>query len=317
METVNRSAALAEFDSTIWAMEPQALRNMRDALERGPEMISAATPGNRRSDPIASDGKFIAVLPISGPISDKPTLWTAIFGGTVLSQWLENFNAAVANPRIHGIVLDVNSPGGSVAGVTEAASQIRQARDRKPIFAVSNSLMASAAYALGSQAHKVLTLRSGMTGSIGTYSLHLDHSRALDKAGITPTFIYAGERKVDGSPYLPLSDRAKADEQGIVNFYFRQFIQDVAAGRGLEEDWVRSRMADGRVHTSDTAYVLRFVNGTVSGLPQAVEQVAGTTAGRLAAAWTQFRVEEAIDPGGIERARNMKLRAELALLDCN
>lgn len=312
MTSISYAAALAEFEQEVWAIAPKSLNAMRDALTRGGNEVAAApVVGARLQDPQPARGTAIGVLPLVGPISHRPTAWQSIFGGTSLMKWVDQLQLLMTSSTVRGIVIDVDSPGGSVNGVEEAAQAIAEAASKKPVIAVVNTLMASAAYWLASQAGKVLMTPSAAVGSIGVYSLHLDYSRALDKAGVTPTFVYAGKNKVDGNPYQPLTDEAKKDEQRIVDFYYNAFVNGVANGRGLSESWVREHMADGRIHNVKSAVGLRFVDGTVSGLPQAIAMTAETNVGRLAGDRNQFMIAEAIDPGGHGRLESMRIKLEL------
>ncbi|HEV2064048.1 MAG TPA: S49 family peptidase, partial [Thermoanaerobaculia bacterium] len=133
-----------------------------------------------------------------------------------------------------------DSPGGEVYGADEAATVIRGVRASKPVVAVANSLAASAAYYLASQANELLVTPSGEVGSIGVYAVHEDWSAALDEGGVKVTFVSAGEGKTDGNDAQPLSDTAKADMQAAVDRYYSMFTAAVAKGRGVSVDRVRS-----------------------------------------------------------------------------
>lgn len=139
---------------------------------------------------------------------------------------------AAADPEVDAIALLVDSPGGDVTGATELAARLRAARDRKPLVAYVEGFGASAAYWLASQASRIVVAPSGQVGSIGIIALHADLSAALASEGIKLSAIYAGEKKADGSPYAPLSERARADLQADVNAVYETFLRDVGAGRG-------------------------------------------------------------------------------------
>ncbi len=283
MKPISYAAALAEFEQEVWAIAPKALQTMRDALTRGGDGVAAQPAAVARfQDQQPARDAAVGVLPLVGPISHRPTAWQSIYGGPVLMKWVDQLQLMTTNPSIRGIVIDIDSPGGTVGGVEEAGQAIAEAARKKPVIAVANTTTASAAYWLASQASKVLMMPSAGVGSVGVYSLHMDVSRALDKAGVTPTFIYAGRNKVDGNPFEPLTDEAKRDEQRIVDFYYDAFVKAVANGRGLSESWVRDKMADGRMHNVKSAVGLRFVDGVVSGLSQAIAMTAETNSGRFA-----------------------------------
>jgi len=112
-------------------------------------------------------------------------------------------DAALADPAVHTLVLNLDSPGGEVAGAFDLAEQIRAARGIKPVHAVAGDLAASAAYALASAADSLSLTRTAAVGSIGVVMRHVDMSRFLDKEGVTVTHIFAGAHKVDGNLSLP------------------------------------------------------------------------------------------------------------------
>ena len=145
-----------------------------------------------------------------------------------------------ADTRIRRIVMDFATPGGLVTGTPEAADAVFAARKKKPVVAAIDPLAASAGYYLASQASDIAIMPSGEAGSIGVYVLHMDMSRAFDSAGITPTYLYAGERKVDGNPLEPLSDRARTTIQGDIDTIYADFVAAVARGRGVGVSAVRN-----------------------------------------------------------------------------
>lgn len=172
------------------------------------------------------------VIPVRGVIMPRYTWMTWALDGTGLDRLIGAIAEAAADPEVGTIVLDVASPGGSVEGVPEAAAALRGFQSAKPIIGVANSQAASAAYWLIAQANEVVVTPSGEVGSVGVYSLHLDWSRALDADGITPTLISAGEHKVEGNPYEPLSDEARARIQFEVDHFYSLFRADIRRGRG-------------------------------------------------------------------------------------
>src|SRR5690606_37146136 len=133
----------------------------------------------------------IAVVPVRGMIEHRSSFFSEFLGGASIEALRAALRAALADPEVAAIVLDIDSPGGTVAGITELAAELRAARSVKPIYAVANTLAASAAYWLASQATEVVATPSATVGSIGVLVVHLDQSRALDQAGITPTIIAA------------------------------------------------------------------------------------------------------------------------------
>ena len=127
----------------------------------------------------------------------------------------------------------LDSPGGSVYGVSELADEIMNARAQKPVIAIANSLAASAAYWIGCSASELYVTPGGEVGSIGVWQAHFDYSQALAAEGVTPTLISAGKYKVEGNPYAPLGEDALGFMQSRVDDYYAVFTKSVARGRGV------------------------------------------------------------------------------------
>jgi len=187
----------------------------------------------------------VAVLPLHGVISQRMNMMSAMSGGTSTEMFGKEFTAAVADPAISGIVLDIDSPGGSVFGVQEVVQTIMAARGTKPVVAFANSMAASAAYWIASAADEIVVTPGGQVGSIGVLTAHSDLSAALEQAGEKVTLISAGKKKVDGNPIEPLSDAAKADLQKSVDAYYASFVGAVARGRGVALAEVRNGFGEG------------------------------------------------------------------------
>jgi len=189
----------------------------------------------------------IAVLPLMGPITQRSGLFSAFFGGTSAEKFGRAFGDLIASPNVSAVVIEVDSPGGTVSGVPELADKIHKARDIKPVIAVANGWAASAAYWLASQASELVVTPSGEVGSIGVWSMHVDISEAMEKFGEKVTIISAGKYKVEANPYEPLSEEALAYEQSEVDRYYGMFVSAVARGRGKNVIEVRKGFGQGRM----------------------------------------------------------------------
>jgi signal peptide peptidase SppA len=153
----------------------------------------------------------------------------------------------MADPNVTAIVIDVDSPGGSVSGVDELAAEIYAARGKKTIVAISNTLNASAALYISSAASELVVMPSSLTGSIGVYNAHEDDSEYLAKLGIKITLISAGKFKVEGNPYEPLDPVALAAQKLLVDGYYNLFVKAIAKFRGVKVAEVTDGFGEGRV----------------------------------------------------------------------
>ena len=164
-------------------------------------------------------------------------------GPTTYAEIENDFMDAVTDPSIRGILMVVDSPGGECVGCFELADLIHSQRGTKPIVAVADGDAFSAAYALASSADELWVTKTGGVGSVGVWMLHVDQSKWNEKAGIKPTYIFAGAHKVDGNPHEPLGKDAMAALQGEVDRIHGMFVDTVARNRGMSAKVVRGTEA--------------------------------------------------------------------------
>jgi signal peptide peptidase SppA len=200
-----------------------------------------------------SSAPVIAVLPLFGTIAHRMGMMTDMSGGTSTERFQQYLRSAVGDPTVKSIVMDIDSPGGTVNGVPELADEIYQARTVKPVVAVANSQAASAAYYLASQASDIVAIPSGEVGSIGVFAAHEDLSKALESRGSKVSLISAGKYKTEGNPFEPLNDEAKAAIQEKVNHFYDMFVNAVARGRNTTPDAVRNGYGQGRMLNAEPA----------------------------------------------------------------
>jgi len=256
-------------NATPWAITPEALEVITGLIElrAGGEKLTreeidariAGGPGRGGGVQVARGG--VAVLPISGPITPRATMFSDVSGGTSMEGFMNAFHEAMDAEDVGSILLDVNSPGGLVEMVPEAAAAIRQRRGEKPIVAVANTLAGSAAYWLAAQADELYVTPSGLVGSIGVFGTHTDISGAQEQAGIKTTIVSAGKYKTEGNTFQPLTEEALAAKQELVDAMYGMFVADVAAGRGVTEDAVRNGYGEGRVLDARAAERAGMVEG--------------------------------------------------------
>ena len=227
-------------------------------IEATEQEIKAAVD-NRRADGIQMAGD-VAVLPLSGVIFPKSNLMTQASGATSLASWMNAYEALIADGAVKAVVLDIDSPGGSTAGLTEAADRMRSLAGQKPVVAVSNFLCASAAYFMAVQADQIVAAPSSITGSIGTIAIHENMAALLEAAGVDVTIISAGKYKAEGNPYEPLGDEAADAIQATVDALYGQFVKAVAQGRGATESAVRNGYGQARALTAQMALAENLVD---------------------------------------------------------
>lgn len=175
----------------------------------------------------------VAIIPLRGMVTpDDP--FSIYYGETNLVGFTNNFAAALADPAVKSIVLNIYSPGGYVYGVEAAANAIYAARGQKPIVAYTDTLAASAAYWIATAADQiVLGSETAEVGSIGVYLVHFDYSEMLKAEGIKVTEITSGEFKGIGSPYATMTAEEKKMLQVDSNYVYTRFVNTVARNRGM------------------------------------------------------------------------------------
>jgi signal peptide peptidase SppA len=202
----------------------------------------------------------VAIVPVYGLLAKRLSLMSEMSGGTSYDELQGTIAALVNDPDVASIVLDIDSPGGEVDGLPEFASFLRAARDRKPIVAQVNSLAASAAYWIASQANEIAVTPSGEVGSIGVYTAHQDVSGAMEQQGVRTTLVSAGRYKVEGNPYEPLGDEARVAIQDHVDEFYAMFLDDVAKGRGTTAEAVATGYGEGRTLLAKAARAAGMVD---------------------------------------------------------
>jgi signal peptide peptidase SppA len=252
-----------------WASGERATIEVMDQVDED----RAAREARRAAAGGASTGG-IAVIPIYGVLTQRGNMMDDLSGpGSTSTQMLSaSLRDAVDDETVSSILLDIDSPGGAVYGISELGDEIYQARSKKPVTAIANSLAASAAYWLGSQANELYVTPGGEVGSIGVICAHEDWSKFNETAGVKVTYITAGKYKSEGNPNEPLSDDARAYEQSRVDDYYSMFTRAVSRGRGVGVSDVRDNMGQGRVMGPDAAIAAKMVDG-IATFDQTVKRI--------------------------------------------
>ena len=275
---MNHQLLVAEFLATPWALMPERLHALASVVMRWSTGIAADVDNmvriqadrvireTRRQATTAQSAGGIAVLPLYGIVTQRGNMVDDVSGpGTTSTQQFSSaLRQLLADDTVSQILIDIDSPGGSVYGVAELADEIQTARAQKSVVAVANSLAASAAYWIGCSASEFYVTPGGEVGSIGVWQAHQDYSRALDEAGVKTTLISAGKYKVEGNPYSPLDEEAQSFMQSRVDDYYAAFTKAVARGRGVPISQVRDGMGQGRVLGADAALAQNMVDGVAT-----------------------------------------------------
>lgn len=200
----------------------------------------------------------VAVIRLRGPMmkyySSMSSNASTVFARRQIRQ-------AMRDDAVGSVLFVIDSPGGTVAGTMDLATEVARANRRKPVVAFIEDLTASAAYWVASQASKVYANNTtALVGSIGTYAVLHDYSKAAEELGVKVHVIRAGEFKGTGTPGTEITDAQLGEMQRIVDSLNAEFLNGVASGRGLTSERVQG-IADGRVHPAAEAVGLNLVDG--------------------------------------------------------
>jgi protease-4 len=191
----------------------------------------------------------IALIRIEGTIQSS----TGVFDGADPTEILPLLRTSTEDPNIKAVVLRINSPGGQAAASQEIYREVMRVRNAgKPVVASIGDMAASGGYYVASAADKIISEPGAMTGSIGVISTIPQLTDLLEKLGIEYVIIKGGEFKDIGSPYREITPEEKELLQDMIDDVHDQFINDIAAGRGLDVEDVR-KVADGRILTGRQA----------------------------------------------------------------
>lgn len=264
---MDRTLSINSLVAEQWTLEGRVLAELVATAERGTYAAVNRPVAEPRTQGV------VAVIPVHGAIERRSSFLGELFGSASIESLRAALRAALADPEVRGIVLSVDSPGGTAAGVQELAAEIREARRVKPILAHVDTTAASAAYWLATQADEVVVTPSGQVGSVDVYAVHEDISGALDQAGVKVTIVSAGDYKVEGNEFEPLTDEARAAIQARVDAVYEQFVDDVAKGRGTTAATVKSDFGQGRMLLAKDALAAGMVDA-IDTLDGAVRRIA-------------------------------------------
>jgi len=268
------SAAKA-FANALNTRDPKAF----DGFKRGPRTLkidgteitlnvrSANNSGHPGGTLIDGGAKFgggyatvngIAIIPIFGPMFKNH----GDYGFADQVQIRANVRTATMDRSVSGILLFIDSPGGSVSGTKELADEVYAANAVKPVIAYIEDLGASAAYWTAAGARAIYINETGLAGSIGVVTSITDASKAYENAGIKIIPIVTGRYKNAGDPSQPSTPDTVGYFQGMINQFFDMFVAGVARGRGLSESTIRGLEA--KIFIGADAKRLGLVNGVTS-----------------------------------------------------
>lgn len=224
------------------------------------EAITGRPQGSEREPYQLKDG--VAVIPIQGVMTKVDSAWNRICGMTSTALVQQDLQAALDDPQVHSVLLWIDSPGGMVDGTQELADAVFAARSQKPILALGDGCMCSAAIWVGAAAEQVfITSDTTLVGSVGVVTSHTDISQQEAQAGRKTKVLTSGRFKAIDHQHAPLSQEGEAYIQARLDYLGSIFVDSIAKFRGVSVDTVLADMADGRVFLGQQAVEAGLVDG--------------------------------------------------------
>ena len=233
-----------------WAIEPSAMQLVAATFKEVQSGLSlfAQKPLVNTYTTTIRDG--VAVIPIHGIITPRADVFTFLMGGTALELLARDLQAALDNPEVNAILLDIDSPGGVAVGPSEMADTIRKATQKKPIWAYVGRNCCSAAYWLASAASNIVAQKTALLGSIGVVS-SVAVQEQPDADGYKQIEIVSSNAKNKRPD--PRTPEGEATIRSELDALEAEFIQSVATYRNVGTDTVKSDFGQGGVVVGEAA----------------------------------------------------------------
>ncbi len=266
----------AEFYGSPWAIDVRALGMLSESIETGDlDAVAAALSLGGECEPTTRINNGIAIIPITGVLRDEVD-YMVRWGGASSYQLIErDFNQAMGNALIKGVLFYVNSPGGSAIGCKRVADLIFENRGGKPIRTYVQGMCGSAAFYIACATDRVEATADSLVGSVGTIFPHMEFSGMLKEFGYGATVFTNADspKKGHGNIYEPLSDESRKTLQGFVDSYGRPFVNDVARYRGIKPEDVVAKYGQGDALRADVGIKQGIVDAVVENFSESLDSI--------------------------------------------
>lgn len=290
--------------SAPWAILPETLETILAIAAReneAPEAVAAKLGRKLDNSRHVDFRDGVAVIPVQGPIFRYANLFTEISGGVSTEILALDLTTALENPKVKGIVLAIDSPGGEATGINELAKLIAAASEKKPVIAYGGGSVASGAYWLASAAGEIVADETAMLGSIGV--VITTRKRSGDDNRVEIVSAQSPKKRVD-----PGQESGRAEIQRLVDDLAAVFVRSVAQNRGVTEDKVLEDFGKGGLLLAESAIAAGMADrvGTLEGVIAELQQgAADSSTGLRTAAKHQkgvTRMSEALNPAAANPA---------------
>lgn len=280
----------------VWAIEPSRFAALLGSLQSPGNMEIEAAKAARGGAEFERDGD-VAVIGLEGVLTKRPSFYSLLGGVRTMPQIEEQITAAVRDKRVKGIMLYVDSPGGTVSGVSDLADAVAKAAAAKPVYAYISDLGASGAYYVASQATRIYGDADAEVGSIGVYMVVDDWSKHFEDRGVKTYVIKEGDFKGAGVFGTELTDEQRNDFQRVVSDLASLFVDAVARGRRWDRQRAQS-LADGRVHVGRKAVEVGLMDG-IKTWDEAMAELVSVTGGGQGSSFAEWLSDHGWSPGAV------------------
>ena len=228
-----------------WAITETALHTILEVAAReneAPEAVAAKLGRQLQNSYNATERDGVAIIPVTGPLFRYANIFTAISGASSYELIARDFMSALENPQINSIILDIDSPGGEVNGVSELASMIFEARGTKPVIAYASGDAASGAYWIASAADEIVVSETSALGSIGVVGIYRGKSTKESAETVEIVSSQSPHKRLD-----PTSDDGRAKLQTRIDSMADVFVSTIARNRSVTPDHVLEHYGGGDV----------------------------------------------------------------------
>lgn len=228
-----------------WAITETALHTILEVAAReneAPEAVAAKLGRQLQNSYNATERDGVAIIPVTGPLFRYANIFTAISGASSYELIARDFMSALENPQISSIILDIDSPGGEVNGVSELASMIFEARGTKPVIAYASGDAASGAYWIASAADEIVVSETSALGSIGVVGIYRGKTAKESAETVEIVSSQSPHKRLD-----PMSDDGRAKLQTRIDAMADVFVSTIARNRSVTPDHVLEHYGGGDV----------------------------------------------------------------------
>jgi capsid assembly protease len=227
-----------------WAITETALQTILEIATReneSPQAVAAKLGRNLQNTYSVMERDGVAIIPVTGPLFRYANLFTSISGASSYELIARDFTVALENPQIKGIIIDIDSPGGEVNGVSELSNMVYAARGKKPVVAYASGDAASGAYWIASAADEIVVSETSALGSIGVVGMYRGKS-GKQSEDVEIVSSQSPHKRLD-----PQTDEGRARLQLRIDSMADVFISTIARNRDVAPQIVQTHYGGGDV----------------------------------------------------------------------